>query len=114
MRHSQGMTRHETRPGEWLIKTMARLSLLALIGLAVPAFAGPVGIQRQPVQDQPAIAQLEAAKAEVRQRELVPTVKGPLRLCYMNKQEQIDTLIDRLHNGQRVSSGAIDRAAGSC
>ncbi len=96
------------------MKALAVMSLVVLLGLTVPAFAGPVGVQRQPVQNRVAIAQLETAKAQVAERALMPTVKGPLRFCYMNKQEKIDSLIDRLENGQRVSRGEINRALGSC
>ncbi len=96
------------------MKVLAGVSLVALLGLAVPAFAGPVGVQRQPVQNRAAIARLETAKAQVAEKALMPTVKGPLRFCYMNKQEKVDSLIDRLQNGQQVSRGEINRALGSC
>ncbi len=95
------------------MKAIAAVTLLALISLTVPAFAGPVGIQRQP-QNQAAIAQLEAGRAVVAKQALMPTAKGPLRFCYMNKQEKIGKLIDRLNNGQRVPQSVIDRTLTPC
>jgi hypothetical protein len=96
------------------MKVSAGMSLVALLGLAAVAFAGPVGVQRQPVENRAALAQLQSARAQLAEKALNPTVKGPLRFCYMNQQERIDNLIDRLQSGQRVSRGEISRALGSC
>jgi hypothetical protein len=96
------------------MKVVAGVSLLALIGLTAPVFAGPVGLQRRPAQNQAAIAQLQASKDEVARQALMPTVKGPLRFCYMNKQENLDDLIDRLSNGRHVHRSEIERALETC
>jgi len=89
-------------------------SLALFVGFAVTAVAGPVGVQRQPVSNEAAVSQLEAAKGEVARLASMPTTKGPLMICTMTKMEELDKLISRLKKGEQIPSDEIRRVWGRC
>ncbi len=92
------------------------VGVLSIVGLALsvtPLWAGPVGLQRSPSTEQQnaEVAQLEAIKdRQWREAMASPaTVKGPLLVRYMDKQAQLQDLINRIRSSQQVSPYEIDQ-----
>jgi hypothetical protein len=87
------------------------LSLVLIVGLAAPAFAGPVGVSRTPVttQNTQVIADLASAKGEAEHLARV-AFKGDAAARYRMKAVEIDNLIERLNSGEQVSPDEIDHA----
>jgi hypothetical protein len=97
------------------LKTLI-LSAAAIAALGSPALAGPVVGQRsypmaaaQP-GPQAALAQLRDASDEVSHLRTMPLVKGPVQVRYMERQSELDSLIERLGAGAHVSADELDRA----
>jgi hypothetical protein len=92
------------------------ISATAVAALYTSVLAGPVGVQRnypiasQPSNTQAEIAQLREASDEVARLRLKPGTGGPRQVRYMEKQSELDSLIDRLGAGENVSPEEIDRA----
>ncbi len=87
-------------------------SVALVVGLAAPAFAGPVGVSRAPVagaQRSEATAQLKTAQEEHAYQARLAT-KGPGAMLHRMKVVELDNLIDRLERGEPVSQEDIDRA----
>jgi hypothetical protein len=97
------------------LKTLI-LSAAALAALGSPALAGPMAGPRscsmaapQP-GEQAALAQLRDASGEIARLRTMPLAKGPVQIRYMERQSELDSLIDRLGAGARVSDEELDRA----
>ena len=62
------------------------------------------------LSEQAALAQLRNASDEIARLRTMPPVKGPVAVRYMERQSEIDSLIDRLVAGAHVSEEELDRA----
>lgn len=96
------------------IRTIGVLSIIGLAVSVTPLWAGPVGLQRSPStteQQAGEVAYLQSIKdQQAREAMANPgTVKGPLLVRYMNKQAQLQDLINRIQSGQQVSPYEIDQ-----
>jgi hypothetical protein len=94
------------------VRTIGVLSVVGIAMSITPIWAGPVGIQRtaSPDQQPATLAQLEAKQEQVSLKASSPNAKGPLLVRYMDKQAQLQDLIDRIQSGQPVSPDEIDQA----
>jgi hypothetical protein len=97
------------------LKTLI-LSAAAIAAFGSPALAGPVAGQRscsmaapQP-SEQAALAQLRDASSEIARLRTMPLAKGPVQIRYMERESEIDSLIDRLGAGAPISTDELDRA----
>lgn len=91
------------------------VGVLSLIGVAISitsAFAGPVGVQRTSSANQQAalVAQLDAKRQECWREAQLSHAKGPLLVRHMNRQRQLNDLINRIQGGEAVSPAEIDQA----
>ena len=112
---------HVVSPDQYGERTMKSLKTLILSAAAIaalgsPALAGPVAAERsyamaatQP-SEQAALAQLRDASDGIARLRTMPLAKGPVQIRYMERQSEIDSLIDRLVAGAHVSDEALDRA----
>jgi hypothetical protein len=97
------------------------LSAAFVLGMALPAIAGPVGMQRSyttttttyqdtayatPWQAYEDLAQLENASGEAR----VAAQGSKNRSPFMNRSYEIDSLIQRIENGEPVQQSRVDDA----
>ena len=64
----------------------------------------------QQLSPKTALMQLRDASDEVARLRTLPLSKGPVQVRYMERQSQLDLLIDRLRAGEKVSPDQIDRA----
>jgi hypothetical protein len=94
------------------IRTIGVLSVVGLAMSITPIWAGPVGVQRSGSSDQQSgtLAQLEAKQEQVSHKASGPNAKGPLLVHYMDRQAQLQDLINRIQSGQPVSPDEIDQA----
>jgi hypothetical protein len=96
------------------IRTVGVLSIASLAMSVMPLWAGPVGVQRSPSAEQQAgeVAYLQSIKdQQAREAMANPgTVKGPLLVRYMNKQAQLQDLINRIQRREQISPYEIDEA----
>jgi len=94
------------------IRTIPAISLVGLITLTAPVFAGPVGMQRNtnPEQQSAALDQMEATRQNLPSQQASANAKGPLMIRYLDKRAQLDDLIRRLQSGQQVAPEEIDQA----
>lgn len=97
------------------MKSKRMIGALLSVAIVTPVFAGPVGIQRNaPSGSQvSAIAALEAAREQVARERLGPNARGTLQVRYMTKQARLESLIERLKRGERVSPEEIDQVLGN-
>jgi hypothetical protein len=85
--------------------------LLGSTALAAPVFAGPVGVQRLSAsQESATVGELQNRKFQLAEKADLQNARGPLRIAYMVKQDQIDGVISRVENGQPVSANAVNEA----
>jgi len=91
---------------------ISAISLGVLISATAPTFAGPVGVGSSlTAEQQTTLSQLGTQREQVaRQMLMPPNNKGPLLIRNMDKERQLDDLINRLKNGQQVAPEEIDRA----
>ncbi len=100
------------------MKSLKRLILSAAVvaALGSPVLAGPVADQRSSsmatlqTSEQAVLAQLRDASDEIARLRTMPLVKGPVEVRYMERQSEIDSLIDRLVAGAHVNEKELDRA----
>jgi hypothetical protein len=94
------------------VRTIGVLSFVGVAMSITPIWAGSVGLQRSisPGQQQATLAQLEAQQEQVSRNALAANVKGPQLLRSMDKQAQLQDLINRIQSGQPVSPDEIDHA----
>jgi hypothetical protein len=69
-------------------------------------------MQRSVFSDQQSatLAQLETKQEQVSLKASGPNAKGPLLVRYMDRQAQLQDLINRIQSGQPVSPDEIDQA----
>jgi|SRR5580692_3779224 hypothetical protein len=82
----------------------------ATAAIAVPAFAGSVGVSRSYVPTQPdaeTLAQLQDA-SQAAQRDALDGNKNNLE--FRRKSYEIDQLIERMKSGQQVDPAELDKA----
>jgi hypothetical protein len=96
------------------VRSIGVLSVIAVAMSVTPVWAGSVGVPRPAAIDvrSAQIDQLEQVK-EQQWREANAnraTVKGPLLVRYIDKQAQLQDLINRIQTGQQVSPTEIDQA----
>ena len=99
------------------MKTFSTISSAALLAatLAVPAWAGPVGVERTAPQantnqtqvDPELVAQLQQASDDAVREGRTGNKNNP---AFGHKAAKIDDLIDRLKSGQKVDPSEIDQA----
>jgi hypothetical protein len=96
------------------VRTIGVLSILGVAMSITPILAGPVGLQRSSSTEQQAgeVAYLQALKDQQSREAMANpgTVKGPLLVRYMDKQAQLQDLINKIQSGQQVSPYEIDQA----
>jgi hypothetical protein len=88
-------------------------SLVGLAGLNGRVFAGSPGMPTPAIraeQKAATVKQLEEARTEAAQDRLRPGERGPLLVHDMEKESRLDSLIQRLRNGEHVTPDEIDRA----
>ena len=100
------------------MKTLSTISAAALLAttIAIPAWAGPVGMERPAPQaqanttqtqvDPELIQQLQEASAHAVQE----AGTGNKKLAFERKAYQIDQLIERLKGGEKVDPSEIEQA----
>ena len=94
------------------LKTIGVLSFGGVAMSFALAWAGLVGVQRSPSDQQSAvIAQLEVVQQQDRHQAQLSNARGPLLIRYMDKNAQLQDLIDRIQAGQPVSPDEIDQAS---
>jgi hypothetical protein len=93
------------------LKTLI-LSAAAMAAFASPALAGQRSDAMAATQPSPqaALAELRDASDEVARLRTMPLAKGPVQVRYMERQSELDSLIDRLSVGAAVSTDELDRA----
>jgi hypothetical protein len=97
------------------VKTLI-LSAATIAAFASPALAGPVvGLRSYPMAaqqpgEQATLAQLRDASDEIARLRTMPLVKGPVQVRYMERQSELDSLIERLGAGARVSADELNHA----
>jgi hypothetical protein len=94
------------------VRTIGVLSFVGVAMSITPIWAGSVGLRRSisPSQQQATLAQLEAHQVQVSRNALASNAKGPQLLRSMDKQAQLQDLINRIQSGQPVSPDEIDHA----
>jgi hypothetical protein len=94
------------------VRTTGVLSFVGVAMSITPIWAGLVGTQRSisPDQQPGTLAQLEAQQGQVSRNTLAANAKGPQLLRSMDKQAQLQDLINRIQSGQPVSPDEIDHA----
>jgi hypothetical protein len=94
------------------IRTIGVLSFVGLAMSITPIWAGPVGVQRSVSSDRESatLANLEAEQEQVSHQASAPNAKGPLLVHYMNREAQLQDLINKIQSGQPVSPDEIDQA----
>jgi hypothetical protein len=93
-------------------------AIIGAAALAAPVFAGPVGVPRVNVYQQrstvyqPAsiVNELQTQKYQLSREADLENARGPLRLAYMDKQDEIDRVISNLRDGRPVPVYAINDA----
>jgi hypothetical protein len=91
------------------------IAVLSVVGLAMsitPIWAGPVGGQRSVSSDQQSatLAQLEAEQEQVSYKASSPNAKEPLLVHYVDREAQLQDLINGIQSGRPVSPDEIDQA----
>jgi len=87
--------------------------LLALSGITGPALAGSSGMSAQPQlspQTQETINQLQDASADIARSRELSEHHGVMLSEDIRRQSQLDSLIQRLQNGENVSPDEIEQA----
>jgi hypothetical protein len=87
--------------------------LVGLAGLNGRVFAGSPSMPGLAIRAEPKAAtlkQLEEARTEAARDRLRPGERGPLLVHDMEKESRLDSLIQRLQNGEHVTPDEIDRA----
>jgi hypothetical protein len=105
------------------MKTLLSISAAAALAatFAIPAWAGPVGIERTAPEAQAntaqtqvspeLIAKLQEASEEAAKAGRYGGIKNnPGNPAYLKKSAQINDLIERLKSGQKVDPSEIDQA----
>jgi hypothetical protein len=89
--------------------TIGAVLLFGCTALAAPAFAGPVGVEHLSADQQAAVVdRLHTTKAQLAEKADLQNARGPLRIAYMERQDRINDLVNRLQSGQPVSVNAIN------
>jgi hypothetical protein len=92
------------------------LSAAAIAAFSSPALAGSeLGQRSYPMaapqhSEQAALTQLRYASEEIARLRMMPLAKGPVQVRYMERQSELDSLIDRLDAGAHVSADELDHA----
>ena len=90
--------------------TSITASVAFLIGLALPALAGPVGIERQPIvtswHAQADLEKLQSASGQA----AVAAQGSKNHLPFTYRSYDINKLISRIQNGEPVSQAQVDQA----
>ena len=104
------------------LSTLSTISAAAVLAttFAIPAWAGPVGMERtapaaqsntaQTQVNPELIARLQEASREATQEGRHGGTKNGTNPVFLKKSEQINDLIERLKSGQKVDPSEIDQA----
>jgi hypothetical protein len=104
------------------MKTLSTIYAAAVLAttFAIPAWAGPVGMERTAPEAQAntaqtqvnpeLIARLQEASQEAAQEGRHGGTKNGTNPVFLKKSEQINDLIERLKSGQTVDPSEIDKA----